>query len=128
MKVIEMGNLGLAEGMTGVLIEATKNELQKMVNLLYEDVKIVAVGDGKDGKCKKSKEELESDRYFNRQVERYSQVTVALAENTSKTYSNKAVLKILDFVLDGIGSLPGVVGKANETKEQQADDNKGAES
>lgn len=35
---------------------------------------------------------------------------------------------MLDFVLDGIGSLPGVVGKANETKEQQADDNKGAES
>lgn len=65
-----MGNLGLAEGMTGVLIEATKSELQKMANLLYEDVKIVAVGDGKDGKRKKSKEELESDRYFNRQVER----------------------------------------------------------
>ena len=128
MKVIEMGNLGLAEGMTGVLVEATKSELQKMANLLYEDVKIVSVGDGKDGKRKKSKEELGSDRYFNRQVERYSQVTVALAEDTSKTYSNKAVLKILDFVLDGIGSLPGVVGKANDVKGQQADDNKGAES
>ena len=124
MKVIEMGNLGLAEGMTGVLIEATKNELQKMANLLYEDVKIVSVG---DGSRKKSKEELESDRYFNRQVERYSQVTVALAENNSKTYSNKDVLRILDFVLDGIGSLPGVVGKASVAKEQQADDDKGAE-
>ena len=127
MKVIEMGNLWLSDGMTGVLIEATKSELQQMANLLYEDVKIVSVGGGKDGKRKKSKEELESARYFNRQVERYSQVTYELAKDTSKTYDNKAVLKILDFVLDGIGNLPGVVGKANATKEQQADDNKGME-
>lgn len=126
MKVIEMGNLGLADGMTGVLIEATKGELQQMSNLLYEDVKIVSVGGGKDGKRKKSKEELESDRYFNRQVERYSQVTYELAKDTGKTYSNKDVLKILDFVLDGIGNLPGIVRKANATKEQQADDNKEA--
>lgn len=119
-----MGNLGLADGMTGVLIEATKGELQQMSNLLYEDVKIVSVGGGKDGKRKKSKEELESDRYFERQVERYSQVTYELAKDTSKTYSNKDVLKILDFVLDGIGNLPGVVRKANAAKEQQADDNK----
>ena len=124
MKVIEMGNLGLADGMTGVLIEATKGELQQMSNLLYEDVKIVSVGGGKDGKRKKSKEELESDRYFERQVERYSQVTYELAKDAGKTYSNKDVLKILDFVLDGIGNLPGVVRKANATKEQQADDNK----
>ena len=126
MKVIEMGNLGLADGMTGVLIEATKGELQQMSNLLYEDVKIVSVGGGKDGKRKKSKEELESDRYFERQVERYSQVTYELAKDTGKTYSNKDVLKILDFVLDGIGNLPGVVRKANATKDQQADDNKEA--
>ena len=126
MKVIEMGNLGLADGMTGVLIEATKGELQQMSNLLYEDVKIVSVGGGKDGKRKKSKEELESDRYFERQVERYSQVTYELAKDTGKTYNNKDVLKILDFVLDGIGNLPGVVRKANATKEQQADDNKEA--
>ena len=126
MKVIEMGNLGLANGMTGFLIEATKGELQQMSNLLYEDVKIVSVGVGKDGKRKKSKEELESDRYFSRQVERYSQVTYELAKDTSKTYSNKDVLKILDFVLDGIGNLPGFVRKANATKEQQADDNKEA--
>ena len=126
MKVIEMGNLGLADGMTGVLIEATKGELQQMSNLLYEDVKIVSVGGGKDGKRKKSKEELESDRYFERQVERYSQVTYELAKDTGKTYSNKDVLKILDFVLDGIGNLPGIVRKANATKEQQADDNKEA--
>lgn len=126
MKVIEMGNLGLADGMTGVLIEATKGELQQMSNLLYEDVKIVSVGGGKDGKRKKSKEELESDRYFERQVERYSQVTYELAKDTGKTYSNKDVLKILDFVLDGIGNLPGIVRKANATKDQQADDNKEA--
>ena len=126
MKVIEMGNLGLADGMTGVLIEATKGELQQMSNLLYEDVKIVSVGGGKDGKRKKSKEELESDRYFERQVERYSQVTYELAKDTGKTYNNKDVLKILDFVLDGIGNLPGIVRKANATKEQQADDNKEA--
>ena len=126
MKVIEMSNLGLADGMTGVLIEATKGELQQMSNLLYEDVKIVSVGGGKDGKRKKSKEELESDRYFERQVERYSQVTYELAKDTGKTYSNKDVLKILDFVLDGIGNLPGIVRKANATKEQQADDNKEA--
>lgn len=126
MKVIEIGNLGLADGMTGVLIEATKGELQQMSNLLYEDVKIVSVGGGKDGKRKKSKEELESDRYFERQVERYSQVTYELAKDTGKTYSNKDVLKILDFVLDGIGNLPGIVRKANATKEQQADDNKEA--
>lgn len=122
MKVIEMGNLGLADGMTGVLIEATKGELQQMSNLLYEDVEIVSVGGGKDGKRKKSKEQLESDRYFNRQVERYSQVTYELAKDTSKTYSNKDVLKILDFVLDGIGNLSGVVRKANATKESEVRD------
>ena len=124
MKVIGMGNLGLADGMTGVLIEATKVELQQMSNLLYEDVEIVSVGGGKDGKRKKSKEQLEYSRFFNRQVERDSQVTYELAKDTSKTYSNKDVLKILDFVLDGIGNLPGVVRKANAAKEQQADDNK----
>ena len=122
MKVIEMGNLGLADGMTGVLIEATKGELQQMSNLLYEDVKIVSVGGRKDGKRKKSKEELESDRYFNRQVERYSQVTYYLAKDNSKTYSNKDVLKILEFVLDGIGNLPGVVRKANAAKESEVRD------
>lgn len=37
MKVIGMGNLGLSDGMTGVLIEATKGELQQMSNLLYEE-------------------------------------------------------------------------------------------
>ena len=122
MKVIEMGNLGLADGMTGVLTETTKGELQQMSNLLYEDVKIVSVGGRKDGKRKKSKEELESDRYFNRQVERYSQVTYYLAKDNSKTYSNKDVLKILDFVLDGIGNLPGVVRKANAAKESEVRD------
>lgn len=100
MKVIEMGNLGLADGMVGLLIEASKKELQGMANLLYEDVKVVSVN------ARKSKEELQSERYFNRQVERYGQVTLELANDTSKAYSNKDVLKILDFVLDGIGSLP----------------------
>ena len=122
MKVIEMGNLGLADGMTGVLIEATKGELQQMSNLLYEDVEIVSVGGEKDGKRKKSKEQLEYSRFFNRQVERDSQVTYELAKDTSKTYSNKDVLKILDFVLDGIGNLPGVVRKANATKESEVRD------
>ena len=42
MKVIEMGNLGLADGMVGLLIEASKTELQEMGNLLYEDVLVVA--------------------------------------------------------------------------------------
>lgn len=122
MKVIGMGNLGLADGMTGVLIEATKVELQQMSNLLYEDVEIVSVGDGKDGKRKKSKEQLEYSRFFNRQVERDSQVTYELAKDNSKTYSNKDVLKILDFVLDGIGNLPGVVRKANAAKESEVRD------
>lgn len=100
MKVIEMGNLGLADGMVGLLIEASKTELQKMANLLYEDVKVASVNE------KKSKEELQLERYFNRQVDRYQQVALKLANDTSKTYGNKDVLKILDFVLDGIGILP----------------------
>ena len=109
MKVIEMGNLGLADGMTGLLIEASRNELQGMANLLYEDVKVVSVN------AKKSKDEIQSGKYFDGQVERYLQVSIDLANNTNKAYSNKDVLKILDFVLDGIGSMPK--WKAKEAEE-----------
>ena len=42
MKVIEMGCLQLADGMVGILIEATKDELKRIgSNLLYKDVTVV---------------------------------------------------------------------------------------
>ena len=41
MKVIEMGCLQLADGMVGMLIEATREELKSLrYNLLYENVRV----------------------------------------------------------------------------------------
>ena len=123
MKVIEMGNLGMAEGMTGVLIEATKSELQKMANLLYEDVKIVSA----NPKLASPNEDQKYLQMFEAQVKRSGIIDGNLRKDPERKYSAKEVEKIVDFLLDGFEKLPSIRKTRKPTKEQQADDNKGTE-
>lgn len=112
MKVIEMGNLGLADGMTGLLIEANKTELQEMANLLYEDVEVVAVGgeqqadNSKVGRKKTAKRKKGLEQYFEDLVLRAHEVRKMMAADLSQVYDVGKVDKILDYLLDGIGNLP----------------------
>lgn len=101
MTVIEIGNIRGYNGMPGILIEATKDEIGEIAgNILYQSVSVLPADlvpkddNGKDPSFYRNRMLL--------QIERCGDVCTRLNADRRRKYSVAEVEAILDEVLDGV--------------------------